>query len=109
MNAGTVVHSLVRTSECPPIEGPWSSRWNGSADPTIADYTATNVNRAKAKPERVGDRVYLYLDWDFGARKGLIDAKRVGPQRLVGKIHQPHQPLLSPVRWIGLFVDRQAT
>ena len=31
------------------IEGNWSSRWNGGADPTIREMPRTNGNRAKPK------------------------------------------------------------
>ena len=86
------------------IEGGWSSRWNGGADPTIAGDTPDKWKQGRGEARIVGDRVYLYFDWDSGARKGLIDARREGPQRLVGKYINLTSPAITRP-WIGRIVD----
>ncbi|MGE9009060.1 hypothetical protein ACO2JO_10795 [Leptospira interrogans] len=88
------------------IEGNWSSRWNGGADPTIAGDTADKWKQGQGEARTAQDRVYLYFDWDSGARKGLIEAKRVGPQRLVGKYINLTSPAITRP-WIGLIVDNR--
>ena len=86
------------------IEGNWSSRWNGGADPTIAGDSADKWKQGRGEARTAQDRVYLYFDWDSGARKGLIEAKRVGPQRLVGKYINLTSPAITRP-WVGLIVD----
>lgn len=88
------------------IEGNWSSRWNGGADPTIAGDTADKWKQGQAEVKRQGDRVYLYFDWDSGARKGLIDARREGPHRLVGKYINLTSPAITRP-WVGRIVDHR--
>lgn len=94
------------TSRPATIEGHWSSRWNGGADPTIAGDTAEKWKQGRGEARTAGDRVYLYFDWGSGARKGLIDAKREGPQRLVGKYINLTNPAVTRP-WIGLIVDNR--
>jgi hypothetical protein len=86
------------------IVGNWSSRWNGGADPTIAGDTANKWKQGRGEARLVGDRLYLYFHWNAGARKGLIDAKRDGSQRLVGKYINLTSPAITRP-WIGLIVD----
>jgi hypothetical protein len=86
------------------IEGNWSSRWNGGADPTIAGDAADKWKQGGGEVKMVGDRVYLYFDWDSGKRKGLIDAKREGSQRLVGKYVNLTSPAITRP-WIGRIVN----
>jgi len=86
------------------ILGNWSSRWNGGADPTIAGDTAKKWKQGRGEARIEGDRVYLYFEWNSGARKGLIDAKREGPNRLVGKYINLTSPAITRP-WIGLIVD----
>jgi hypothetical protein len=89
------------------VEGDWSSRWNGGADPTIADDAADKWKQGHAEARILGDRLYLKFDWDNGARKGLIDARREGPQRLVGKYINLSNPSITRP-WIGQIVgDRR--
>jgi hypothetical protein len=88
------------------IEGSWSSRWNGAADPTIAGDAADKWKAGGGQAKLAGDRVYLYFEWNSGARKGLIDAKREGPQRLVGKYINLTSPAITRP-WIGLIVDNR--
>src|SRR5262249_32580700 len=66
------------------IEGDWSSRWNGGADPTIPGDAATKWKQGLAEVKAAGDRLYLLFAWNDGARRGLIDAHRDGA-RLIGK------------------------
>ena len=87
------------------IEGNWSSRWNGGADPTIPGDAANKWKRGQAEVKAVGDRLYFLFDWDHGARRGLIDAHREGT-RLVGKyINLTDPKVVRP--WVGLIVSNQ--
>ena len=88
------------------ILGHWSSRWNGGADPTIAGDTADKWKQGRGEARIVGDRVYLLFDWDSGKRRGLIDARREGRRRLVGKYINLNNPEIS-VPWVGLVVSDQ--
>lgn len=88
------------------IEGRWSSRWNGGADPTIPGDAANKWKVGQAEVRTANDRVYLLFDWDNGARSGLIDAQREGTTRLVGKyINLTDPKVMRP--WIGLIVSNQ--
>ena len=88
------------------IQGNWSSRWNGGADPTIPGDAAHKWKQGRGQARITADRVYLLFDWDSGARQGLIDARRDGPQRLVGKyINLGNSAITRP--WIGLVVNNQ--
>jgi hypothetical protein len=88
------------------IEGNWSSRWNGGADPTIAGDSANEWKQGQAEVKMAGDRFYVLFDWDGGARKGLIEARRESPARLVGKYINVTDPqITSP--WIGLIVSNE--
>jgi hypothetical protein len=86
------------------IEGHWSSRWNGGADPTIPGDAADKWKQGRAEARITAERVYLLFDWDSGARQGLIDAKREGPQRLVGKYINLSNPAIKRP-WVGLVVS----
>ena len=88
------------------MEGNWSSRWNGGADPTIPGDAADKWKQGRAEARITADRVYLLFDWDSGARKGMIDARREGPQRLVGKYINLGNPEITRP-WIGLIVNDQ--
>jgi hypothetical protein len=88
------------------VEGNWSSRWNGGADPTIPGDAADKWKQGRAEARTAGERVYLLFDWDSGTRKGLIDARREGPRRLVGKYINLSNPAVTRP-WIGLIVDDQ--
>ncbi|CAN7279979.1 hypothetical protein LJR220_001342 [Bradyrhizobium sp. LjRoot220] len=92
--------------QCHSIEGDWSSRWNGGADPTIAGDAPDKWKQGRGQARTAGDRVYLYFEWNSGARKGLIDAKCEGAQRLVGKYINLTSPAITRP-WIGLIVDRK--
>jgi hypothetical protein len=86
------------------IEGHWSSRWNGGADPTIADDAPEKWKQGRAELRLQADRAYLLFDWDNGRRRGLIEARRDGASALVGKyINLTNPEIVRP--WIGLIVS----
>ena len=87
------------------IEGNWSGRWNGGADPTIPGDAANKWKQGQAKVKAAGDRLYLLFDWDNGARRGLIDAHREGT-RLVGRYVNLTDPTVTRP-WVGLIVSNQ--
>ena len=86
------------------IEGNWSGRWKGAADPTIPGDTPDNWKQGRGEARIVGERVYLLFDWDSGKRRGLIEATREGPRRLVGKYINLNNPEIT-VPWVGLVVS----
>jgi hypothetical protein len=86
------------------VEGDWSSRWNGGADPTISGDAPDQWKQGRAEARIIGERIYLTFDWDHGSRKGLIDARREGPQRLVGKYINLSNPAVTRP-WIGRIVS----
>ena len=88
------------------LEGHWSSRWNGGADPTIPGDADDKWKQGGAEVRAAGDRVYVLFNWSNGARKGLIDARREGTTRLIGKyINLTDPKILRP--WVGLVVSNQ--
>jgi hypothetical protein len=87
-----------------PLEGAWASRWNGGADPTIPGDTPEQWKQGRAELRIAGSRVYLRFDWDHGRRHGLIDARRDGAHRLVGKYINLTNPAITRP-WVGLVVD----
>jgi hypothetical protein len=88
------------------IEGAWSSRWNGGADPAIAGDTKEAWKQGNAELQVVGDRVYLLFDWGNGSRQALIDARRDGPERLIGRYVNLSDPAITRP-WVGLIVDNR--
>jgi len=88
------------------VEGDWCSRWNGGADPTIAGDAADRWKCGRAEVKIIGERIYIAFDWDRGARKGLIDARREGPHRLVGKYINLSNPAITRP-WIGRIVNER--
>ncbi|WP_213288585.1 hypothetical protein [Bradyrhizobium sp. sGM-13] len=88
------------------IDGEWSSRWKGAADPTIPGDAPDKWKQGRGEARTVGDRVYLLFDWNAGARRGLIEARREGPRRLVGKYINLNNPEIT-VPWVGLVVSDQ--
>jgi hypothetical protein len=86
------------------IEGLWSSRWNGGADPTIPGDTTDRWKHGKAELKSAGDRVYILFDWNDGARWGLIHARRASDGRLVGKyVNLTDRSIVRP--WTALIVS----
>ncbi len=88
------------------IEGDWSSRWNGGVDNTIPGDAQEKWKQGRAEARTAGERVYLLFDWDNGARRGLIDARREGTKRLVGKYINLTNPAITRP-WVGLIVNDQ--
>jgi len=86
------------------MEGHWSSRWNGGADPTMPGDAPDQWKQGRAEARIERERVYLLFDWASGARKGLIDASRESPQRLVGKYINLSNPAITRP-WVGLIVN----
>lgn len=86
------------------IEGDWSARWNGGVDSTIAGDSRDKWKQGRAEVRAIGERVYVLFDWDHGRRKGLIDARRDGERRLVGKYINLSDPAITQP-WIGRLVS----
>jgi len=87
------------------LEGNWSSRWNGGADPTIPGDAKNKWKQGRAEARGAEGHVYILFDWNNGARRGLIDARREAT-RLVGKyINLTDPKITSP--WVGLIVSNQ--
>jgi hypothetical protein len=77
------------------LDGEWYSRWNGgSAGKDWASGTAT--------VKTVGDRVYIL--YKQGTGTWLIDARREGKRRLVGRYLYLDEPTDS-TPWVGVIVD----
>ena len=95
--------SAQRRVVSPAIEGKWESRWNGGADPTIPGDSAAKWKQGAGELKLARDRVYLKFDWNGGVRKGLIEARRDGANRLIGKyVNLSNPEIMRP--WIGLIV-----
>jgi hypothetical protein len=88
------------------IAGNWSSRWNGGIDSTIPGDAADKWKRGRAEVRMAGRQVHLLFDWDRGLRKGLIEARREGANRLVGRYLNLSDPTVTRP-WIGLIVCNQ--
>ena len=88
------------------VEGNWCSRWNGGADPTIEGDAADKWKQGRAEARVIGERIYLAFDWDHGARSGLIDARREGPHRLVGKYINLSNPAVTRP-WVGRIISNR--
>jgi hypothetical protein len=86
------------------IEGTWSSRWNGGADPTIPGDTPETWKQGTSELRAIGDRVYLQFDWANGSRRALIDARRDGPNKLLGRYVNLDDPTITRP-WVGLIVN----
>jgi hypothetical protein len=89
-----------------PIEGNWFSRWNGGVDPTIPGDAKDKWKQGQAEVRTAEERIYLLFDWDGGARRGLIDARRDGANRLVGKYINLTDPTITRP-WIGMIVSNR--
>jgi hypothetical protein len=88
------------------IDGRWQSRWKGAADPTIPGDSADTWKQGAGELKRVGDRIYLKFDWNGGVREGLIEARREGPDRLVGKYINLSNPEITRP-WVGLIIGNE--
>lgn len=85
------------------FEGHWQSRWNGAADPTIPGDSADKWKQGMGEVRWVGDRLFLKFDWNGGVRHGLIEARRDGGNRLLGKYINLSNPEITRP-WVGLIV-----
>lgn len=77
------------------IEGTWSSRWNGEGFGWQRGHGRLSID---------GQRVYLLFDWDGATRQGLLEARRDGPDRLIGRYLNLSDPDITRP-WVGLIVD----
>jgi len=101
---GNAAHWAQMPAPSDPLEGAWASRWNGGADPTIAGDTPEQWKQGRAELRVAGERVYLRFDWDAGRRHGLIEARREGADRLIGKYINLTNPAITRP-WTGRIVD----
>lgn len=94
----------AREPDSDPLDGVWSSRWNGGADPTIPGDTPDRWKQGRAELRVDGDRLYIRFNWDDGRRHGLIEAVCEDGGRLVGKyVNLTHPAIQRP--WVGRIVD----
>lgn len=77
------------------IEGTWSSRWNGDG---------FDWQHGHGRLHTDGDRLYILFDWAGATKQGLIEARRVGQDRLVGRYLNLSAPDITRP-WVGLVVD----
>jgi hypothetical protein len=79
---------------------------NGGADPTIGGDAEHKWKQGRPKVRIAEDRVFILFNWDHGKRKGLIDARRDGASRLIGKyINLTDPKIIRP--WVSLVVSSQ--
>lgn len=74
--------------------GQWSSRWNGGA-------AGSEWNQGRAQLEQLGEHFYALFDWDDGSQRALIEARRDGSDRLVGRYLNLVDPSITRP-WVGL-------
>ena len=76
--------------------GEWSSRWNGGA-------AAGEWKQGRARVDWRDERFYALFDWtwDGETQRGLIEARREGDDRLVGRYLNLSNPAISRP-WVGL-------
>jgi hypothetical protein len=80
-----------RTTRYDTIEGDWSSRWNGGADPTIAGDAADKWKQGRAKARIIGEYLSVVrLGFRRAQRPHRCEAR--GPATAGRKIHQSKQP-----------------
>jgi hypothetical protein len=77
------------------IEGMWSSRWKGEGFDWQTGHGRLSVD---------GDRVFILFDWENASKRGLIEARRYGEDRLVGRYLNLSAPEITRP-WAGLIVD----
>jgi hypothetical protein len=77
------------------IEGNCSSRWK-------AEGVEWQTGRGKLRSD--AERVYILFDWNDATGQGLIEARRDGPDRLVGRYLNLSAPEITRP-WVGLIVD----
>jgi len=77
------------------LEGTWSSRWRGEGMDWQQGHGTLTVD---------GDRIYVLFDWADATGQGLIEARRDGPDRLVGRYLNLSAPEITRP-WVGRIVD----
>jgi hypothetical protein len=77
------------------IEGDWSSRWK-------AEGIGWQIGHGKLSSN--AERVYILFDWNDATEQGLIEARRDGRDRLVGRYLNLSAPEITRP-WVGLIVD----
>ena len=97
---------LSERNELKTIDGRWESRWNGGADPTIPGDAAGKWKQGRSEVRTEGEHVYLLFEWDGGSRRGLIEARREGSEKLMGKYINLTDPTITRP-WIGLIVGHR--
>jgi hypothetical protein len=93
------------------LDGAWSSRWNGGADPTIPGDSKERWKTGRAEIVTRGDRVFIRFDWDNGKRIGLLEVRYESAQRLIGaylnvtdpSIRRPWAGAITRDRITGVF------
>ena len=79
------------------IEGAWSSRWNSDG---------LDWQQGTGELRTVDDRVYILFNWNAGTSRGLIEARRDGDHRLVGRYLNLENPAITRP-WVGVIVDER--
>jgi hypothetical protein len=77
------------------LDGEWTSRWNGGVDTTIPGDTKEAWKSGRAEIVARAGVTYVFFDWDGGRRKGLLEARRERPDRLVGKYVNVTDPTIT--------------
>ncbi len=73
---------------------------------TIAGDTEETWKQGEAELRVIDDRVYVLFGWNNGARRALIDARRDGPDSLIGRYMNLSDPSITRP-WVGLIVDNR--
>lgn len=77
------------------IDGDWSSRWK-------AEGLDWQTGRGTLSSD--GEQVYILFDWNGATGQGLIEARRDGRDRLLGRYLNLSAPEITRP-WVGLIVD----
>lgn len=83
--------------------GAWSSRWNGGADPAIPGDMPALWKAGRAEVIARDDRIFILFDWNDGARRGLLEARRDGGALWLGRYLNLSDPTIARP-WVGLMV-----
>ena len=81
------------------IEGEWHSRWNGGA-------TGLDWKQGRAEIRMSGAQLFLLFRWAGETQRGLIETRRDGRSRLVGRyMNLGNTSIVRP--WVGLIIDHR--
>lgn len=83
--------------------GVWSSRWNGGADPAIPGDVPERWKPGRAEVVVRDERIFIVFDWNDGARRGLLEARRDGDARWLGRYLNLSDPSIARP-WVGVSV-----